>query len=253
MSREGVDAVFSYVVRGERPPADSAQISRFRTPLRSEATTPGSDDLTEPSEPYPDAVASILVVCSGNLCRSPFAEGILRRMLTERFGASAPEVSSVGTIARDGDPATNEAIAVAAEHGIDTSSHAARRLAREGLAESDLVLAMAAEHRDAVVRLDPDAATKTFTVKELVRLLEDLPDRPDAGGPESLAERVAEARCAPTGGVRRQPGRRGCRRSVGTLTRDVPGRGVGARRLFRAVGPWAVRRYSGRYFSACCG
>lgn len=138
-------------------------------------------------------MASILVVCSGNLCRSPFAEGILRRMLTERFGASAPEVSSVGTIALDGDPATNEAIAVASEHGIDTSSHAARRLAREDLPEADLVLAMTAEHRGAVVRLDPEAATKTFTLKELVRLLEDLPDRPDAGGPESLADRVAEA------------------------------------------------------------
>jgi protein-tyrosine phosphatase len=138
-------------------------------------------------------VASILVVCSGNLCRSPFAEGVLRRLLTERFGPSAPEVSSVGTIARDGEPATREAIAVASEHGIDASSHAARRLTREDLAEADLVLAVSAEHRDEVGRLDPQAIRKTFTVKELVRLLEDLPDRPDAGGPESLAERVAEA------------------------------------------------------------
>ena len=138
-------------------------------------------------------MAAILVVCSGNLCRSPFAEGVLRWMLTERFGPSAPEVSSVGTIARGGEPATSEAIAVASEHGIDASSHASRRLTRQHLAEVDLVLAMTAEHRAAVARLDPEAATKTFTVKELVRLLEDLPDRRDPGGPESMAERVAEA------------------------------------------------------------
>jgi low molecular weight protein-tyrosine phosphatase len=138
-------------------------------------------------------VASILVVCSGNLCRSPFAEGVLRRALTERFGPSAPEVSSVGTIARKGEPATNEAIAVASEHGIDASSHTARRLTREDLGEADLVLAVSAEHRDEVARLDPQAITKTFTVKELVRLLEDLRDGADTRGPEWLAARVAEA------------------------------------------------------------
>jgi protein-tyrosine phosphatase len=138
-------------------------------------------------------VASILLVCSGNLCRSPFAEGVLRRLLTERFGPSAPEVSSVGTIARDGEPTTAEAIAVASEHGIDASSHAARRLTREDLAEADLVLAVSAEHRDEIARLDPQAITKTFTVKELVRLLEDLPSPERGEGQEWLAARIAEA------------------------------------------------------------
>jgi protein-tyrosine phosphatase len=138
-------------------------------------------------------VNSILIVCSGNLCRSPFAEGLLRRLLTERFGASAPAVSSVGTIARDGAPATPEAIVVASEHGVDASSHTARRLAREDLAEADLVLTMTSEQRDAVARVDAQATGKTFTVKELVRLLETLPGSERAKGPESLALRIAEA------------------------------------------------------------
>jgi protein-tyrosine phosphatase len=142
---------------------------------------------------YPDDVASILVVCTGNLCRSPFAEGLLRRMLTERWGPTAPTVSSVGTIAREGTPAPPEAIAAASEGGVDISAHTARRLAREHLAEADLVIAITAEHRDAVVRIDPEVAMKTFTMKELVRLLEDLPDQAGTGGPESLAARVAEA------------------------------------------------------------
>jgi low molecular weight protein-tyrosine phosphatase len=138
-------------------------------------------------------MTTILVVCSGNLCRSPFAERILRRMLTDRFGPSAPTVSSVGTIAREGAPPTKEALLVGSEHGLDLSDHAARRLAREHLAEADLVVAMTAEHRDAVARLDPQAVPKTFTLKELVRLLEDLPGLEHAGGRESLAPRVAEA------------------------------------------------------------
>jgi protein-tyrosine phosphatase len=156
-------------------------------------TTRGSDDLTKAYSAYPDDVASILVVCSGNLCRSPFAEGLLRRMLAERLGPTAPTVSSVGTIAREGTPAPPEAIAAASESGVDISAHTARRLAREHLAEADLVIAITAEHRDAVVRIDPEVAMKTFTVKELVRLLEDLPDQAGTGGPESLAARVAEA------------------------------------------------------------
>lgn len=114
-------------------------------------------------------------------------------MLTERVGPSAPEVSSAGTIAHDGEPATIEAIDVASAYGIDASSHAARRLTRDDLADAHLVLAVSTEHRDEVNRLDAQAATKTFTLKELVRLLEDLPDRADGGGPESLAARIAEA------------------------------------------------------------
>ena len=114
-------------------------------------------------------------------------------MLTERFGTSAPAVSSVGTIARDGARATRETIVVGSEHGIDASSHAARRLVREHLAEADLVLAMTAEHRDAVAAMDAQAIARTFTLKELVSLLEDLPAQERAGDPASLASRVAEA------------------------------------------------------------
>lgn len=114
-------------------------------------------------------------------------------MLTERVGPSATEVSSAGTIAHAGEPATREAIAVASEHGVDVSSHTARPLTREDLAGADLVLAVSTEHRDEVARLDPRAATKTFTVKELVRLLEDLPSPERGGGREWLAARIAEA------------------------------------------------------------
>lgn len=132
---------------------------------------------------------SILVVCSGNLCRSPLAQALLRRRLAERLGDAAPTVRSAGTMAVDGAPATPEGVRVAAEHGLDTSGHAATRLEPGLLREPELVLAMAAEHRDRVAGMDPDAANRTFTLKELVRLLEELP--PAAG--ETLGDRVAAA------------------------------------------------------------
>ena len=77
----------------------------------------------------------------------------------------------------------------AAEAGVDISRHVARRLEERHVRDADVVVCMAAEHRDAVVRLVPEAAGKTFTLKELVRLLEALPA---TSGP-SFTERVTRA------------------------------------------------------------
>ncbi len=135
-------------------------------------------------------MASVLVVCTGNVCRSPVAEGMLRAGLQARLGEDAPLVASAGTAGWEGSGATPESVAAAAERGVDISGHTARRLLAEHVAGADLVLAMAAEHRWEVVRLLPEAASRTFTLKELVRLVEALPARDQATG---LAERVREA------------------------------------------------------------
>ena len=135
-------------------------------------------------------MASLLVVCTGNVCRSPVAEGMLRAGLEARLGEGAPLVASAGTAGWEGSGATPESVAAAAERGVDISGHTARRLLAEHVAGADLVLAMAAEHRWEVVRLLPEAASRTFTLKELVRLVEALPARDQATG---LAERVREA------------------------------------------------------------
>ena len=68
----------------------------------------------------------VLFVCAGNLCRSPFAEGLARQLAAER-GLDV-EFASAGEIALDGDPCPPEAVAVAKEYGVDLSSHRARRL-----------------------------------------------------------------------------------------------------------------------------
>ena len=132
-------------------------------------------------------MASVLVVCTGNVCRSPIAEGMLRAAFVERLGEGAPEVASAGTMGWEGSGADPNSIAAAAERGVDISAHVARTLSTPELRSADLVLAMSPEHADAVRRADPAAADKTFTLKELVRLVEALPEP----GGENLGDRVA--------------------------------------------------------------
>lgn len=120
-------------------------------------------------------MASILVVCTGNVCRSPIAEGMLRAALLARMGEDAPLVRSAGTAAWEGSGAMPESVGAAAERGVDIRAHEARVVSTAMVEEADLVLAMAAEHREEVARLVPAAAGRVFTLKELVRLLEALP------------------------------------------------------------------------------
>jgi protein-tyrosine phosphatase len=117
-------------------------------------------------------MSGILVVCTGNVCRSPMAEGFLRAALEERLGEAAPIVTSAGTAGWDGSGAMDESIRAARERGVDIGTHLARRLEPRMVDDADLVVCMAADHREAVIRGRPDAEAKTFTITELVDLLE---------------------------------------------------------------------------------
>jgi len=147
-------------------------------------------------------MTSILVVCTGNICRSPIAEGFLRRDLLRRMGTEAPEVSSAGIIAWNGAEASEGSIKAAWERGADIAAHRARRLTPDLVRGADLVLCMAAEHRSAVSDLLPEAAPRTFTLKELVRLVQATPDHGSVGG---LRERVALAEATRAKGIASNP------------------------------------------------
>jgi len=139
------------------------------------------------------SMASILVVCTGNVCRSPLADGFLRSILRRRFADEAPVVASAGTAGWDGSPAMDESVQAAAEREVDISDHIARRLVREHVTSADLIVCMAGEHSEVIVRSVPEAAEKTFTLKELVRLLQALPAQAERSGPDTLHARVSEA------------------------------------------------------------
>lgn len=124
----------------------------------------------------------ILVVCTGNICRSPLGEAALRARLGE-----LASVSSSGTYGEEGYGATEGSVTAGRELGLELATHVARRLTTSQLGAADLILAMESEHRDFSVGLMPETAARTFTLKELVTLLERAPIEGD------LADRIAEA------------------------------------------------------------
>ena len=98
----------------------------------------------------------ILFVCSGNTCRSPLAEAIARRLIAES-GRTDVEVSSAGTQAWDGSPASDGSLLVGMERGLDLSGHRSRQLTREIIDENDLILVMGPSHLSRVKELSPGA------------------------------------------------------------------------------------------------
>ena len=94
----------------------------------------------------------ILLVCTGNICRSPLAAALLQRALAQR-GIDGLEVASAGTGAWDGAPVSEGAYLVGLERGLDLSAHRARLLTRELVEEADLILTMARHHRARVDEL----------------------------------------------------------------------------------------------------
>jgi protein-tyrosine-phosphatase len=97
-------------------------------------------------------MTEILLVCTGNICRSPMAEAVMRQELQQR-NENEVGVTSAGTGAWDGALASEGAYLVALEHGLDLSNHRARLLTRELVEQSDLILTMARHHRVRVEEL----------------------------------------------------------------------------------------------------
>jgi protein-tyrosine phosphatase len=133
-----------------------------------------------------DGVFRILTVCSGNLCRSPQAEQLLRTRIRAALGGvgmPALEVSSAGTQAFDGDHMDEVAAEEAARLGIDDAlAHRARRINEQQVADADLILGMAREHRAAAASLVPRANRRVFTLVEFARIVDAL-----AGGDVEVA------------------------------------------------------------------
>ena len=117
---------------------------------------------------------SILTVCTGNVCRSPFAEQLLRAGL-----AQWPDifVASAGTASLAGHPMPEQVQSLSREFGgAHPELHTARDLETSHLRDADLVLALAREHRRGAVQMLPKALRRTFTLREFARLIVGITD-----------------------------------------------------------------------------
>ena len=97
------------------------------------------------------------------------AEGILKKLLADVPGERSVRVTSAGTGALEGAPASPEAIEAMDERGIDLREHRARRFTSLLGVEADLVLTMTAAHRERVLQLLPELEGRVFTLKDAAR------------------------------------------------------------------------------------
>lgn len=132
---------------------------------------------------------TVLFVCTGNICRSPLAE----RLFQSRISLDADvAVSSAGTGALVGWEIDRPSAVALRELGVAPEGHAGQRLTADLIRESDLILTAERAHRAAVVRSDPSAARRVFTMREFGRLADAVPLISGIDEPEALRARVAE-------------------------------------------------------------
>ncbi|GAD90085.1 low molecular weight protein-tyrosine-phosphatase Wzb [Vibrio halioticoli NBRC 102217] len=99
---------------------------------------------------------NILVVCIGNICRSPIGEEILKQALP------AKNVTSAGLGALVDKPADENSVTVSANNNLDLTNHVARQITTKMIADNDLILVMEKGHIDAITKLAPAARGKTM-------------------------------------------------------------------------------------------
>ena len=136
-------------------------------------------------------IKKILIVCTGNSCRSPMAEGFLKRHLRPEDGF---EIISVGILAAVGglNP-TQEAIEVMKEEGIDISSYITKPFSADLAKSADIILVMADIHREFILEKLPEVEDKVHLFKEFAQTAEaDREIRDPIGQPISAYRAVKE-------------------------------------------------------------
>ena len=118
----------------------------------------------------------ILFVCTGNICRSPMAAGLLRQRLAEEGLEDRYEVASAGVWALDDRPASENAVSVMAERGINIGQHVAHTVTAQDVSAAVLILVMSHEHEQMLRNTWPQYAWKVHRLSEMAGKRRDIED-----------------------------------------------------------------------------
>ena len=131
---------------------------------------------------------TILFVCTGNSCRSPMAEGLLKKMLKEKGGV---RILSAGIKHGPFKNPTKEAIEAMRAFNLNISTHQTTSLSKEVIEEANLILVMSEEHRRFILDVELGAEGKVFLLKEFAGYKKDLHIRDPFRLPYRVYQKVA--------------------------------------------------------------
>jgi len=125
--------------------------------------------------PSPSVAQAVVLVCTANVIRSPLAAAMLEQRLGDNVPRFEVVIKSAGLVVEPGRQATPGVQTIARRMGMDLSGHLSRPVTPDLVANAQMVLTMTEAHRSSVLRRQPAALSRTFTLAEFVRLSVDRP------------------------------------------------------------------------------
>lgn len=118
----------------------------------------------------------LLILCTGNICRTPMAQALLQRQVTAAGLQDQIAVDSAGIYAVVGAPASLGSVRAMASRELDLSDHAGKQVTAAMVRAADLILVMEETHRRSIFHTWPQALVKTFLLSEMAGAHGDVKD-----------------------------------------------------------------------------